>query len=209
MRFLWRRWAWAIKVAAISATSRCRQGQRCEPGETEGPHDDLDGDGHQQAVRRRQRARDVLHLPSRQPKAVDWSRRRSVRAKGFRRQPSGMAFDGLRVLSLESRRAAEIERLIRGQGGVPFVAPSMREIPLEENPQAFDFAARLLQPGGDFDMVIFLTGVGARLLNQILETRYPPATFHRRLAPRRRGRARIEARGRDARVGRARSGLRS
>jgi len=53
----------------------------------------------------------------------------------------------------------------------------MREVPLEENPEAFEFAARLLPPGGDFDMVIFLTGVGARLLNQILETRYPPATF--------------------------------
>ena len=88
-----------------------------------------------------------------------------------------MPFDGLRVLSLESRRAAEIERLIRSQGGVSFVAPSMREIPLENNPQAFDFAARLFQPGGDFDMVIFLTGVGARLLNQIIETRYPAGSF--------------------------------
>jgi uroporphyrinogen-III synthase len=88
-----------------------------------------------------------------------------------------MAFDGLRVLSLESRRSAEIERLIRGQGGVPFVAPSMREVPLDENPEAFDFAARFIQPGGDFDMVIFLTGVGARLLNQIIETRHPPGAF--------------------------------
>ncbi len=60
---------------------------------------------------------------------------------------------------------------------MPFVAPSMREVPLAENPQAFEFAARLFQPGSDFDMVIFLTGVGARLLNQILETRYPPAAF--------------------------------
>jgi uroporphyrinogen-III synthase len=88
-----------------------------------------------------------------------------------------MAFDGLRVLSLESRRAVEIERLIRSQGGTPFVAPSMREVPLEDNPYAFDFAARFLKPGGDFDMVIFLTGVGARLLNQIVETRYHPGTF--------------------------------
>src|SRR5580658_1029493 len=88
-----------------------------------------------------------------------------------------MAFDGLRVLSLESRRSAEMERLIRNQGGIPFVAPSLREIPLEDNPEAFDFAARLFQPGGDFDMVIFLTGVGARLLGQILETRYPRETF--------------------------------
>lgn len=48
----------------------------------------------------------------------------------------------------------------------------MREVPLENNSKAFDFAARLFEPGGDFDMVIFLTGVGARLLKQILETRY-------------------------------------
>ncbi|MBV9398837.1 MAG: uroporphyrinogen-III synthase [Bryobacterales bacterium] len=95
-----------------------------------------------------------------------------------------MPFDGLRVLSLESRRSAEIERLIRGQGGIPFVAPSMREIPLENNSLAFDFAVRLFQEekaGGDFDMVVFLTGVGARLLNQILETRYPPGTLARAL----------------------------
>jgi uroporphyrinogen-III synthase len=86
-----------------------------------------------------------------------------------------MPFDGLRVLSLESRRAAEIERLIRMQGGVPVVAPSMREVPLTDNPQAFDFAAKLL--GGEVEMVIFLTGVGARLLNQALETRYSPGTI--------------------------------
>jgi uroporphyrinogen-III synthase len=105
-------------------------------------------------------------------------------------------FDGLCVLSLESRRAAEIERLIRSQSGVPFVAPSMREVPLEHNSLALDFAARVLEQspaGGDsaiertgvsplcaverFDMVIFLTGVGARLLNQIIETQYPPGAF--------------------------------
>ena len=86
-----------------------------------------------------------------------------------------MPFDGLRVLSLESRRASEIERLIRTQGGVPFVAPSMREVPLENNPQAFAFAERLFR--GEFDMVILLTGVGSRLLNQVLETRWPPGAF--------------------------------
>jgi len=86
-----------------------------------------------------------------------------------------MQFDGLRVLSLESRRSAEIEKLIRARGGDPFVAPSMREIPLQDNPQAFAFAERLF--AGEFDMVILLTGVGSRLLNQILETRYPPGSF--------------------------------
>src|SRR5258708_14393430 len=86
-----------------------------------------------------------------------------------------MPFDGLRVLSLESRRSAEIERLIRAQRGVPFVAPSMREIPLEDNPQALEFASRLF--GREFDMIVFLTGVGTRLLNQVIETRYPPGEF--------------------------------
>ena len=86
-----------------------------------------------------------------------------------------MQFDGLRVLSLESRRSAEIEKLIRARGGDPFVAPSMREIPLQDNPEAFAFATRLF--AGEFDMVILLTGVGSRLLNQILETRYPPGSF--------------------------------
>ena len=86
-----------------------------------------------------------------------------------------MPFEGLRVLSLESRRSSEIERLIRTQGGIPFVAPSMREVPLENNPDAFAFAERLFR--GEFDMVIFLTGVGSRLLNEVIETRWPPGTF--------------------------------
>jgi uroporphyrinogen-III synthase len=86
-----------------------------------------------------------------------------------------MPFDGLRVLSLESRRASEIEKLIRGQRGEPFVAPSMREVPLDANSEAFAFAERLF--GGEFDMMILLTGVGTRLLNQTLETRYPAGAF--------------------------------
>jgi uroporphyrinogen-III synthase len=86
-----------------------------------------------------------------------------------------MPFDGLRVLSLESRRSAEIEKLIRTQRGEPFVAPSMREVPLEENAEAFAFAERLFR--GEFDMMILLTGVGTRLLNQAIETRYPAGAF--------------------------------
>src|SRR6266853_621832 len=86
-----------------------------------------------------------------------------------------MAFDGLRILALESRRAVEIDKLIRTQGGMPFVAPSMREVPLDHNPQALDFASRLFR--GEFDMVILLTGVGARYLNQIIETRWPAGAF--------------------------------
>jgi uroporphyrinogen-III synthase len=80
-----------------------------------------------------------------------------------------------RVLALESRRAAEIAELIRRQGGEPFVAPSMREVPLEHNEAAFDFAERLF--AGMFDMVVLLTGVGTRQLNRLLATRYPENAF--------------------------------
>jgi len=77
-------------------------------------------------------------------------------------------FDGLRVLALESRRAAEIAKLISTYGGQPTVAPSMREVPLESNKEALAFAAALL--AGQFDVAIFLTGVGARALLGVVET---------------------------------------
>ena len=86
-----------------------------------------------------------------------------------------MPFDGLRVLSLESRRSAEIDRLIRNQGGVPFVAPSVREVPLAQNPEALAFAEKLF--GGGFDMAILLTGVGTRLLDKVIETRWPAGSL--------------------------------
>lgn len=86
-----------------------------------------------------------------------------------------MSFSGRSVLALESRRATEIAELIRKQQGDPFVAPSMREVPLEQNEEAFRFAERLF--AGDFDMMIFLTGVGTRFLNKVIETRYPGGRF--------------------------------
>ena len=57
-----------------------------------------------------------------------------------------MQFDGLRVLSLESRRSAEIEKLIRARGGQPFVAPSMREVPLEDNPDSVCISLLVCSP---------------------------------------------------------------
>ena len=84
-------------------------------------------------------------------------------------------FDGLRVLALESRRAAELAKLISTYGGRPVVAPAMREVPLDSNSEALQFAARLL--AGEFDMVIFLTGVGTRALLEVAETKYPREDF--------------------------------
>src|ERR1041384_1252437 len=86
-----------------------------------------------------------------------------------------MSFAGMRVLSLETRRAAEMAQLIRNQQGEPLVAPSMREAPLEQNDSAFSFADRLFR--GDFDMMVLLTGAGTRALNQVLAARYPAGRF--------------------------------
>jgi uroporphyrinogen-III synthase len=79
-------------------------------------------------------------------------------------------FNGLRVLALESRRAPELAKLISNYAGAAMVAPAMREVPLESNKEALAFAAALF--AGEFDMVIFLTGVGARALLSVVETSY-------------------------------------
>lgn len=86
-----------------------------------------------------------------------------------------MLFAGKKVLALESRRAAETAELIRRSGGEPFVAPSMKEVALEENEAAFVFAERLF--ASDFDLVIFLTGVGTRFLAKLLAERYGATRF--------------------------------
>jgi len=74
-------------------------------------------------------------------------------------------------LALESRRAAELAKLISTYGGDPVVAPAMREVPLETNTEALAFAEALL--AGKFDVVIFLTGVGTRTVLSVAETKYP------------------------------------
>ena len=76
-------------------------------------------------------------------------------------------FNGLRVLSLESRRAREIGLIITSYGGNPVVAPSMREVPIESNVEALAFVDDLI--AGEFDVVILLTGVGTRALLDIVQ----------------------------------------
>ena len=98
------------------------------------------------------------------------------------------SFDGLRVLSLESRRAIEVEKLIRTYGGQPFVVPFMREVKLESNSAALEFADCLMRD--ELDVVIFTTGVGVRALLEIVETRYEQAAVLAAL-----GRVKIVTRG--------------
>ena len=85
------------------------------------------------------------------------------------------SFDGLRVLSLESRRGIEVAKLIRTYGGEPFVVPSMREVPLDSNQAALEFADELM--AGKSDLVFFFAGVGVRALLDIVETRYSRESF--------------------------------
>jgi uroporphyrinogen-III synthase len=79
-------------------------------------------------------------------------------------------FAGARVLSLESRRGSELAKLIATYGGEAVVAPAMREVPLESNKEALDFAKRFFDD--EYDILIFLTGVGTRALLNVVETKY-------------------------------------
>ena len=81
----------------------------------------------------------------------------------------------LRVCSFESRRRAEMQSLLERCGAVATVAPSMQEIPLEQNDAALQFAGRLL--AGEIDVVIFLTGVGARALLDVVGSHCDRAAF--------------------------------
>jgi uroporphyrinogen-III synthase len=97
-------------------------------------------------------------------------------------------FQGQRVLAFESRRATEIAALISTFGGRAHVAPALREVPLESNTAALDFAAALMR--GQFDIVIFLTGVGTRALVNVIEKSVSREAFITAL-----GRTRVIARG--------------
>ena len=88
---------------------------------------------------------------------------------------SAANFDGLRVLSLESRRSVEVAKLIRTYGGEPLTAPAMREIPLDSNQPIVEFTEALLR--GAFDLVIFTTGVGVRTLVKTVSEHYDREEF--------------------------------
>lgn len=76
-----------------------------------------------------------------------------------------------RVCTFESRRAAEMRTLIEKFGGQATNAPSMREIPLDQQPDAFEFADRLFS--GEIDVLVLMTGVGTRHLADAVSTKYP------------------------------------
>ncbi len=76
------------------------------------------------------------------------------------------SFAGLQVLAFENRRASELAELIRQRGGVPTVTPALREVTPCKNPEAVDFANRVIT--GQVDVIIFTTGEGVlRLMEQV------------------------------------------
>src|SRR5215467_2986366 len=96
-----------------------------------------------------------------------------IRKEGNKLASEG--FQGLKVLSLESRRSVEIAKLIETYKGVPVSAPAMREIPLAENGEALQFGRDLLS--GSVDVVVFLTGVGARALLETVAAEQSSESF--------------------------------
>jgi uroporphyrinogen-III synthase len=86
-----------------------------------------------------------------------------------------MDFGGLRVLSLESRRADMMEEMIGRYGGRAFVAPSVREIPFEQNQEVWAWAEQLF--AGAFDMMVLMTGVGLTYLRDAIVQRFTQQAF--------------------------------
>jgi uroporphyrinogen-III synthase len=79
--------------------------------------------------------------------------------------------EALRVVSLESRRSDEMARMLERYGFAPIAAPSMREVPLEDQVEALAFGDVLL--AGQCDVLVLLTGVGFRAMLDVLEKRHP------------------------------------
>src|SRR3989338_211773 len=81
-----------------------------------------------------------------------------------------MSLCGLNVVIFETRHAKTMADLVALQGGNPQSAPSMKEVPLGDNPAVFDFAEQWF--AGGVDVLVLLTGVGTRVLAEALATRF-------------------------------------
>ena len=75
----------------------------------------------------------------------------------------------LRLVGLESRRSSDMAGLLERAGFDVFSAPSMQEVPLSDQTEALSFADRLAEP--DYDLLMLMTGVGFRMLLDVVTTR--------------------------------------
>jgi len=73
-----------------------------------------------------------------------------------------MSLQGKRVALLEARMSGELSSMVERLGGRPYSVPAVRETPLEQPEQAAAFVDGLC--AGRFEVVVFMTGVGATSL---------------------------------------------
>jgi len=76
---------------------------------------------------------------------------------------------GKRVALLEARMSAEIASMVERFGGIAYSVPAVRETPLEQPEETTAFVDALC--AGRFNVVIFMTGVGATALLKEAEKR--------------------------------------
>jgi uroporphyrinogen-III synthase len=84
---------------------------------------------------------------------------------------SDKPFFPARVVSFESRQGGDMARLIEKLGGTALGAPTLREVPLTDQSEAFAFAEVLLQ--GQCDVLVLLTGAGTQTLLDAMSLKAP------------------------------------
>ncbi len=72
------------------------------------------------------------------------------------------------LCTFESRRSEEMRSLIERLGGSAVVAPSMQELPVEENTVALQAIQKVI--AGDVSHIILLTGVGTEAMLNVADT---------------------------------------
>jgi uroporphyrinogen-III synthase len=73
-----------------------------------------------------------------------------------------MSLGGKRIALLEARMSGELSSMVERLGGSPYSVPAVRETPLEQPEETARFVDSLCK--GRFDIVVFMTGVGATAL---------------------------------------------
>ena len=73
-----------------------------------------------------------------------------------------MSLAGKRIALLEARMSGELSSMVERLGGTPYSVPAVRETPLEQPEETARFIDSL--GAGRFDVIVFMTGVGATAL---------------------------------------------
>ena len=73
-----------------------------------------------------------------------------------------MSLTGKRIALLEARMSGELSSMVERLGGTPYSVPAVRETPVEQPEETALFIDALC--AGRFDVIVFMTGVGATAL---------------------------------------------